>query len=103
MSANAQTLRQLSIKTGVVRRLFKEEQVYKDEAAQQEKVLTKLKESDAEGADIRNASLEEALTALEDLVTALASEPEVSTSTEYKAAKDQLDTVNEAWKAESKA
>jgi hypothetical protein len=27
----------------------------KDEAAQQEKVLTKLKESDAEGADIRNA------------------------------------------------
>ena len=29
--------------------------MYKDEAAQQEKVLTKLKESDAEGADIRNA------------------------------------------------
>ena len=36
-------------------RLFKEEQVYREEVAQREAVLSRLKTEEADGADIRNA------------------------------------------------
>ena len=69
-SANAQQLRQLSIKTGVVRRcartrvawttelmhrLFKEESIYKAEVVDAQARVEKLKADGVDGADIRNA------------------------------------------------
>ncbi|GFZ45355.1 hypothetical protein JCM24511_03081 [Saitozyma sp. JCM 24511] len=112
--STAQTVRQLKIKTGVVKRLFKEEKTYRVEAEDQRKVLAKLKDEDADGADIRNAervlkdseqmiprtrkSLEDAVLALQDLVDALAAEPSLSETPEYTAAKSQLEEVDAAWK-----
>ena len=73
MADTAQHIRQLSIKSSVVRRsvvfsfhrtsrllndhirYFKEEQVYRDEVTVQQKVVSKLKEDGADGADIRAA------------------------------------------------
>lgn len=51
----SQTLRQLKIKTGVVKRLHKEESSYIQEVEDQQKVVEKLKADGADGADIRAA------------------------------------------------
>ncbi|CAD6570252.1 MAG: hypothetical protein TREMPRED_005704 [Tremellales sp. Tagirdzhanova-0007] len=116
MADTAQHIRQLSIKSSVVRRYFKEEQVYRDEVTVQQKVVSKLKEDGADGADIRAAervlkdsemmvpntrrSLEKAMQALEDLVDGLHSEPEVVESQQYKDAFSQMQQVETAWKAD---
>ncbi|ORX40232.1 putative Co-chaperone [Kockovaella imperatae] len=112
MADTASSLRQLKIKTGVVSRLFKEEQTYRTEAADQEKVLAKLRDSGADGADIRNAervlkdseqmiprtqkSLQEARDGLKDLVDALGTEDSINATDEYKAAVAILDKVGQA-------
>lgn len=54
----SQTLRQLKIKTGVVKRLHKEESSYIQEVEDQQKVVEKLKADGADGADIRAAVCE---------------------------------------------
>ncbi|WVW84503.1 hypothetical protein I302_106537 [Kwoniella bestiolae CBS 10118] len=113
--STSQTLKQLKIKTGVVKRLHKEESVYMQEVVDQKKVVEKLKADDAEGADIRAAErvlrdsemmvprtrgqLEEAVQALDDLVSALKAEESINTTTEYKDAADQLKTIEAAWEA----
>ncbi|ORY31442.1 tubulin binding cofactor A [Naematelia encephala] len=111
-SSSAQTLRQLTIKTGVVKRLYKEEGSYIAEVKEAEERLNRLKAAGADGADIRNAervvkdteqmvprtrkSLQEALQALEDLVAGLASEAEVTGSKEYETAVAVVNEVQAA-------
>ncbi|UOH80930.1 hypothetical protein LQV05_003591 [Cryptococcus neoformans] len=98
----SQTLRQLKIKTGVVKRLHKEESSYIQEVEDQQKVVEKLKADGADGADIRAAervlkdsemmvprtrrSLEEAFQALEDLVNALGSDESIAGTQEFREA-----------------
>ncbi|KAK6908341.1 co-chaperone [Kwoniella mangroviensis CBS 10435] len=110
--SSAQSLKQLKIKTGVVKRLHKEESIYTQEVVDQKKVIEKLKANDADGADIRAAErvlrdsemmiprtksqLEEAVQALDDLVNALQSEDAISSSAEYKDAVEQLKQVQAA-------
>ncbi|WWD04712.1 hypothetical protein V865_002783 [Kwoniella europaea PYCC6329] len=110
--SSAQSLKQLKIKTGVVKRLHKEESIYAQEVVDQKRVIEKLKEDGADGADIRAAErvlrdsemmiprtksqLEEAVQALDDLVNALQSEEAISSSAEYKAAVEQLKQVRAA-------
>ncbi|TXT13289.1 hypothetical protein VHUM_00656 [Vanrija humicola] len=114
--ADAQTLRQLKIKTGVVKRLFKEEQIYRDEVVAAAAQVDKLKAAGADGADIRNAErvqkdseqmiprtrkqLEEGLVALQDLVSALQADADVSATQEYQDAAGIVQQVEAAWKGE---
>ncbi|WVQ96793.1 hypothetical protein IAU59_003900 [Kwoniella sp. CBS 9459] len=113
---NAQSVRQLKIKTGVVKRLFKEESTYKQEVVDQIKVVEKLKADGADGADIRAAErvlrdsemmvprtrnqLEEAYQALEDLVEALKPETAIAETQEFTNAFSQLQQVETAWKSD---
>ncbi|KAI9631879.1 co-chaperone [Dioszegia hungarica] len=110
--STAQTTRQLKIKTGVVKRLFKEERTYYQEAEQARAKLQKMRDEDAEGADIRNAervvkdseqmiprtkkSLDEAVVALEDLVDGMSSDETITATQEYKDAAEQLKVVKQA-------
>ncbi|WOO77698.1 Tubulin-folding cofactor A [Vanrija pseudolonga] len=114
--ADAQTLRQLKIKTGVVKRLFKEEALYREEVVAAAAQVDRLKDSGADGADVRNAErvrkdseqmiprtrkqLEEGLVALQDLVGALHSDAAVAASQEYKDAFSVVQQVEAAWKGE---
>ncbi|WWC62409.1 uncharacterized protein I303_105005 [Kwoniella dejecticola CBS 10117] len=114
--SSAQSLKQLKIKTGVVKRLHKEESVYAQEVVDQKKVVHKLKDAEAEGADIRAAErvlkdsemmvprtrgqLEEAVQSLDDLVTALEGEESISSSQEYKDAAAQLKEIEAAWEVQ---
>ncbi|WWC70616.1 uncharacterized protein I206_104567 [Kwoniella pini CBS 10737] len=115
--SSAQSIKQLKIKTGVVKRLHKEESVYVKEVVDQKKVVKKMKDENAEGADIRAAErvlrdsemmvprtrkqLEEAVQSLDDLVTALQGEESISSSQEYKNAAAQLKEVENALQAQS--
>ncbi|WVQ65933.1 uncharacterized protein L199_004111 [Kwoniella botswanensis] len=110
--SSAQSLKQLKIKTGVVKRLHREESIYVQEVVDQKRVIEKLKDNGADGADIRAAErvlrdsemmiprtksqLEEAVQALDDLVTALQSEDSINGSVEYKDAVEQLKQVQAA-------
>ncbi|ODN77578.1 hypothetical protein L202_04746 [Cryptococcus amylolentus CBS 6039] len=112
----AQTLRQLKIKTGVVKRLHKEESSYEKEVVDQKAVVAKLKADEADGADIRAAervlrdsemmvphtrrSLEEAFNALSDLVNALGEDGSVSATQEFRDAFSILQQVEVDWKSE---
>ncbi|WVQ86706.1 hypothetical protein I312_100437 [Cryptococcus bacillisporus CA1280] len=112
----SQTLRQLKIKTGVVKRLHKEESSYIQEVEDQQKVVEKLKADGADGADIRAAervlkdsemmvprtrrSLEEAFQALEDLVNAVGTEESVASTQEFREAFSQLQQVEVDWKTD---
>ncbi|BEI86426.1 hypothetical protein CcaverHIS002_0607130 [Cutaneotrichosporon cavernicola] len=98
--ADPQALRQLKIKTGVVKRLHKEEGIYEDEVTAAQASVEKLKAAGADGADVRQAErivadsqqmiprtrkqLEDALVALQDLVAALAEDKAVAGSQEYQ-------------------
>ncbi|WVR06227.1 hypothetical protein IAU60_003257 [Kwoniella sp. DSM 27419] len=109
--STAQTVRQLKIKTGVVKRLFKEEGTYRQEVIDQTAVVKKMKDEDREGADIRAAErvlkdsetmvphtqkqLAAAVESLEDLVNALQSEASIVETQEYKDAVQQLKQVQE--------
>ncbi|ADV21790.1 co-chaperone [Cryptococcus gattii Ru294] len=111
----SQTLRQLKIKTGVVKRLHKEESSYIQEVEDQQKVVEKLKADGADGADIRAAervlkdsemmvprtrrSLEEAFQALEDL-NAVGTEESVASTQEFREAFSQLQQVEVDWKTD---
>ncbi|EJT49570.1 Tubulin-specific chaperone A [Trichosporon asahii var. asahii CBS 8904] len=54
-NVDPQVARALYIKTGVVSRLYKEEQTYRVESAEAKQNVEKLKKAKADGADIRNA------------------------------------------------
>ncbi|GMK57376.1 hypothetical protein CspeluHIS016_0402100 [Cutaneotrichosporon spelunceum] len=98
--ADPQALRQLKIKTGVVKRLHKEEGIYADEVATAQANVDKLKAAGADGADVRQAErivadsqqmiprtrkqLEEALVALQDLVAVLGDDKAIAGSLEYQ-------------------
>ncbi|WVQ80547.1 hypothetical protein IAT38_002652 [Cryptococcus sp. DSM 104549] len=115
--STAQSVRQLKIKTGVVKRYHKEEAVYRDEVVSQKKIVEQYKAEGKDGADIRAAervlkdsemmvpktrqALQDAYQALEDLVGALASEEAVANTDEYRQASSQLQEVEAAWNAES--
>ncbi|CAK9784337.1 co-chaperone [Cutaneotrichosporon oleaginosum] len=110
--ADPQALRQLKIKTGVVKRLHKEEGIYADEVTVAQANLEKLKASGADGADIRQAErivadsqqmiprtrkqLEEALVALQDLIAALEEDKAVAGSQEYQEAVAAAEAVQAA-------
>ncbi|WRT67639.1 uncharacterized protein IL334_004611 [Kwoniella shivajii] len=114
--STAQSIRQLKIKTGVVKRLHKEESTYIQEVVDQKKVVQKYKDEGKDGADIRAAErvlrdsemmvprtrkqLEEAFQTLEDLVNALRPEESISSSPEWQDAFSQLQQVETAWKSE---
>ncbi|XP_017294077.1 tubulin-specific chaperone A [Kryptolebias marmoratus] len=101
-----QTIRQIKIKTGIVKRLAKEEVAYKTEAKQQEEKIERLK---AEGGD--DYVIKKQMEVLQesrmmipdcrrrlaiahaDLLQFLESEEELAESEEYKEAKNVLDSV----------
>ncbi|WWC88815.1 uncharacterized protein L201_003728 [Kwoniella dendrophila CBS 6074] len=113
--STAQSIKQLKIKTGVVKRLHKEESSYVKEVEDQKKVVSKLKEDGADGADIRAAErvlkdsemmvprtrkqLEEAVQSLDDLINALQAEESISSTAELKDASDQLKHIESAWQS----
>nr|ODO01074.1 co-chaperone [Cryptococcus depauperatus CBS 7855] len=110
---SAGTLRQLKIKTGVVKRLHKEESVYQQEVKAQVAIVEKLKRDGADGADIRAAervlkesekmipitrdSLQEAHQVLKDL-NAVKTDEEISCSQEFGDAFSILQQVEADWK-----
>jgi len=111
-SADAENLRQLKIKTGSVKRLFKEERSYRIEARDATAVLQRLKAEGADDAVIRNAervvkdseqmiphtqtSLDKAVEGLEDLLTALEGDDSITGSPEFQDAKVMLAEVKAA-------
>ncbi|KAL7423201.1 hypothetical protein Q5752_002501 [Cryptotrichosporon argae] len=114
--SSAQAVRQLKIKTGVVRRLFKEETSYESEVTANRARLDKLRTEGADGADIRNAervvadseqmvprtrrALEEAVVVLDDLLDGLKPDADVAASAEYTDAFSLVQQVQAAWKAD---
>ncbi|KAK8858456.1 hypothetical protein IAR55_002683 [Kwoniella newhampshirensis] len=114
--STAQTIRQLKIKTGVVKRLHKEESSYEQEVISQKEVVQKLKDEGKDGADIRAAErvlkdsemmvprtrkqLEQAFQELEDLVNALHSEEALASTSEFQDAFSQLQQVEADWKSD---
>ncbi|XP_077399277.1 tubulin-specific chaperone A [Vanacampus margaritifer] len=99
-------IRQIKIKTGVLRRLAKEEASYKTEAKQQEEKIEQLKADAADTYLIKQhlASLQETImmipdsrrrmtVAHADLTHLLEAEEELSESTEYQEAKSVLDSI----------
>lgn len=104
-------VRQIKIKTGVVKRLVKEKMMYEKEAKQQEEKIEKMKAEDGENYAIKKQAeilqesrmmipdcqrrLEAAYT---DLLQLLESEKDLEEAEEYKEARLVLDSVKlEAW------
>nr|KAF6491195.1 tubulin folding cofactor A [Molossus molossus] len=99
-------VRQIKIKTGVVKRLAKEKMMYEKEAKQQEEKIEKMKAEDGENYAIKKQAeilqesrmmipdcqrrLEAAYT---DLLQILESEKELEEAEEYKEARLVLDSV----------
>lgn len=105
-------VRQIKIKTGVVKRLVKEKVMYEKEAKQQEEKIEKMKAEDGENYAIKKQAeilqesrmmipdcqrrLEAAYT---DLRQILESEKDLEEAEEYKEARIVLDSVKlEAWR-----
>ncbi|XP_068609008.1 tubulin-specific chaperone A [Brachionichthys hirsutus] len=99
-------IRQIKIKTGVVRRLVKEEASYKTEAKQQKEKVERLKTEEADKYVIKKQVevLQESemmipdcrrrlTTAHEDLLQLLDAEKDLEESEEYKEARNTLDSV----------
>ncbi|XP_061822001.1 tubulin-specific chaperone A [Nerophis lumbriciformis] len=99
-------IRQIKIKTGVLKRLIKEEVSYKKEAKQQEEKIEQLKAEAADSYLIKQhtESLKETImmvpdtrrrltVAHNDLQQLLEAEEELAESAEYQEAKDMLDSV----------
>ncbi|KAM9794419.1 tubulin-specific chaperone A isoform X2 [Syngnathus typhle] len=98
--------RQIKIKTGVLKRLAKEEASYKAEAKEQEEKIEQLKAAEADVYLIKQhmASLQETIMIIPDtrrrmtiahgdLQQLLEAEEELSESEEYQEAKNVLDSV----------
>ncbi|XP_019712012.1 tubulin-specific chaperone A [Hippocampus comes] len=99
-------IRQIKIKTGVLKRLAKEEASYRTEAKQQEEKIDQLKETGADAFLIKQhmASLQETIMMIPDsrrrmtiahgdLSQLLEAEEELSESAEYQEAKSLLDSI----------
>ncbi|XP_061913410.1 tubulin-specific chaperone A [Entelurus aequoreus] len=99
-------IRQIKIKTGVLKRLIKEEVSYKKEAKQQEEKIEQLKAAAADSYLIKQhtESLKETImmvpdtrrrltVAHSDLQQLLEAEEELAEAAEYQEAKDMLDSV----------
>ncbi|XP_061553990.1 tubulin-specific chaperone A [Phycodurus eques] len=99
-------IRQIKIKTGVLKRLAKEEASYRTEAKQQEEKIEQLKAAAADSFLIKQhvASLQETLMMIPDsrrrmtiahgdLLQLLEAEEELSESAEYQEAKSVLESV----------
>ncbi|XP_057675676.1 tubulin-specific chaperone A [Corythoichthys intestinalis] len=99
-------IRQIKIKTGVLKRLIKEEASYRTEANKQEEKIEQLKAEAADNFLIKQhtASLQETImmipdsrrrmtVARADLQQLLEAEEELSESAEYQEAKSLLDSV----------
>jgi len=110
MSDLATIRRQLKIKSGVAKRLYKEHQSYEKEAEDQKRKLDKFIADDAEAWDIKNARLmlEEsnklikdtsdrlgaAVQGLRDLLVTAKQNPELVQDEEYLKAEEALETVS---------
>ncbi|XP_068952381.1 tubulin-specific chaperone A [Petaurus breviceps papuanus] len=99
-------VRQIKIKTGVVKRLIKEKSMYEKEAKQQEEKVEKMKAEDGENYAIKKQTeiLQESRmmipdcqrrleAARSDLLQLLENEKELEESEEYKEARSVLDSV----------
>nr|XP_046231451.1 tubulin-specific chaperone A [Scatophagus argus] len=99
-------LRQIKIKTGIVKRLAKEENMYKTEAKQQEEKVERLKAEAGDEYVIKKQMevLQESkmmipdchhrlVKAHADLLQLLETEEDLSESEEYKEARNMLDSV----------
>ncbi|XP_036598054.1 tubulin-specific chaperone A isoform X1 [Notamacropus eugenii] len=99
-------VRQIKIKTGVVKRLIKEKSMYEKEAKQQEEKVEKMKAEDGENYAIKKQTeiLQESRmmipdcqrrleAARSDLLQLLENEKDLEESEEYKEARSVLDSV----------